>query len=129
MHHKLAAYLNFVLQAFLQYMGPFAELNDILDDAFRGVSQVGQLRWTWRGIGATTTASANCRRCGCSGRRRDNTGGSVQLFLTAMMMMVVHMEILLGLVLVLASLQVPLHVLHLVQDLAMLLAELSARCF
>lgn len=111
-------------------MGPFAELDDILDDAFRGVSQVGQLRWTWRGIGATT-ASSNCRigRCGSSGRRRRNTGGSVQLFLTAMVMMVVHMEILLGLVLVLASLQVPLHVLDLVQDLAMLLAELSARGF
>lgn len=53
----------------------------------------------------------------------------MQLLLTPVMMVVVHVQILFGLVtrLVLAPLQMPLHMLDLVQYLPVLLAQLGTR--
>ena len=114
-----------MLQTLLQNVRPFPELNDLLDDALGRVPQVGQLGGSWGGVGAPWTSHGSICDRGCC------TGGRVELLLAAVvvMMMEVRMgEILLGLVtgLVFAALEVPLHVLHLVQDLAVLLAQLGS---
>lgn len=124
----ISTHPHFMLQPFLQDVWPLAQLNYGLDQALRVVPEIGHLWGSGRRVGRI------CGRVG--GRRRLATCGRIQLLLAAVdvrvMVVVVQVrmlrQVLLRLVtgLVFAALQVPLHVLDLVQDFAVLLAQVRA---